>query len=250
MSSPELACADSATVRFGNFTAVNSVTLSVHSGEVVGLLGANGAGKTTLLLALLGLLQASSGRGLLFDALPSAKARKRVGYVPQTLGLYGDMTVEENWMFTSRAFGMRHLPVSPSIRDLADQLVGALPLGAQRRVAFAVAFSHQPELLVLDEPTSGVAPLSAAKLWEDIRASAEGGTGVLVTTHNDWRRAFQLLDGHGLIVQVQGDVLRVPAPVQLVESLLAPEGLRASTAVVPANLEEAFADIVSGETAP
>ena len=155
--------------------------------------------------------------------------------------------------------------------------------------AFAVAFSHQPELLVLDEPTSGVAPLSAAKLWEDIRASAEGGTGVLVTTHNmaeaeqcdhlivmangrvaargsmedviglrtvveircnDWRRAFQLLDGHGLIVQVQGDVLRVPAPVQLVESLLAPEGLRASTAVVPANLEEAFADIVSGETAP
>jgi len=286
--SSELASADSVTVRFGEFTAVDSVTVSVRSGEVVGLLGANGAGKTTLLLTLLGLQQASRGRVLLFNALPSAKTRRRVGYVPQTLGLYTDLTVEENWIFTSRAFGIRNLPIAPSIADLANQLVGALPLGAQRRVAFAVAFSHQPDLLVLDEPTSGVAPLSAAKLWEDIRASAEGGSGVLVTTHNmaeaeqcdqlvvmanglvaargsmedvigsrtvaevrcnDWRRAFQLLDGHGLIVQVQGDVLRVPASVEMVESLLADERLRASTNVVAANLEEAFADIVAGDRA-
>lgn len=283
-----LASAEAVTVRFGEFTAVSSVSMSVRSGEVVGLLGANGAGKTTLLLTLLGLQQASSGRVLLFDALPSPKARRSVGYVPQTLGLYRDMTVQENWTFTTRAFGLGHLPLAASIADLGDQLVGALPLGAQRRVAFAVAFSHQPDLLILDEPTSGVAPLSAARLWEDIRASAEGGAGVLVTTHNmaeaeqcdelivlvngrvaargsmddvigsctvvevhcnDWPTAFQLLDAHGFITQVQGDVLRVLAPLQSVESLLALAHLDARTAVVPSNLEEAFAAIVAGDAA-
>ena len=135
-----------------------------------------------------------------------------------------------------------------SIADSRDELVGSLSLGLQRRVAFAVAFSHRPELLVLDEPTSGVGPLSRARLWQDIRESAEHGTGVLVTTHNmeeaeqcdrlvvmvdgrvaaegtaagvigsrtvvqvacdDWRRAFAALDAEGLMVQVQGDVLRV-----------------------------------------
>ena len=283
----DLAHAHSVTVRFGDFTAVDSASLSVRSGEVVGLLGANGAGKTTLLLTLLGLVQPAAGSVQLFDSLPSPRTRRRVGYVPQTLGLYDDMTVKENWTFTCRAFGIRHLPLAPGIADLSDQLVGALPLGAQRRVAFAVAFSHQPDLLVLDEPTSGVAPLSGARLWQDIRASAEGGAGVLVTTHNmaeaeqcdllvvmvngrvaaqgsvedvigslsvvevrcdDWRKAFQLLDAEGLVVQARGDILRVPAPLHLVEALLDRAHVGAKATVVPANLEEAFVDIVSGDT--
>src|ERR1035441_9360872 len=94
------------------------------------------------------------------------------------------MTVQENWTFTSAAFGSARPPMPESISGSKDELVGNLPLGLQRRVAFAVAFSHRPELLVLDEPTSGVGPLSRTRLWQDIRESAENGTGVLVTTHN------------------------------------------------------------------
>src|ERR1019366_4849008 len=144
----------------------------------------NCAGKTTLIRLVLGLLRPTRGEVLLFGAPPSMGTRRRVGYVPQTLGLYDDMTVLENWTFTAAAFGTERGPLPPGIGEVQDELVGPLPLGVQRRVAFAVAFSHRPELLVLDEPTSGVGPLSRARLWQDIRDSAEHGTGVLVTTHN------------------------------------------------------------------
>ena len=247
------------TKRFGTFRAVDAVDLAVASGEVVGLLGSNGAGKTTLIRLVLGLLRPSGGDVRLFGALPSMSTRRRVGYVPQTLGLYDDMTVLENWSFTSAAFGSERPVLPESIRDSKDELVGNLPLGLQRRVAFAVAFSHEPELLVLDEPTSGVGPLSRARLWQDIRESTEHGTGVLVTTHNmeeaeqcdrlvvmvdgrvaaggtvadvigsrtvvqvtcdDWRKAFAVLDEEGLIVQVESGALRVPgSPGQLGEIL-------------------------------
>ncbi|MGO9198411.1 MAG: ABC transporter ATP-binding protein [Acidimicrobiales bacterium] len=263
---------------------MESVDLVVHSGEVVGLLGANGAGKTTLIRLLLGLLRPTSGEALLFEALPSVSTRRRVGYVPQTLGLYDDMTVQENWAFTAAAFGSKGTGLPASIVDSRDELVGLLPLGVQRRVAFAVAFSHEPELLVLDEPTSGVGPLSRARVWQDVRDSAERGTGVLVTTHNmeeaeqcdrlvvmvdgrvvvdgtvadviagrrvvevrcsDWSRAFQVLDAAGLVVQVHGDVLRVPGTRSSVEGLLARSDVRATVAMVPANLEEAFVVVAS-----
>ncbi len=154
----------SVTKDFGTFTAVDSVDLAVQRGEVVGLLGANGAGKTTLIRLLLGLLRPSGGTARLFGELPSMSTRRRVGYVPQTLGLYDDMTVLENWAFTAAAFGSPSPVLPESIVDSKDELVGSLPLGLQRRVAFAVAFSHEPELLVLDEPTSGVGPLSGARL--------------------------------------------------------------------------------------
>jgi ABC-2 type transport system ATP-binding protein len=272
------------TIRFGSFTAVDSVSLTVAGGEVVGLLGANGAGKTTVIRLLLGLVRPSQGDVSLFGAPPSMATRRRIGYVPQTLGLYDDLTVQENWTFTASAFHSTRLALPPSIRDARNHLVGTLPLGLQRRVAFAVAFSHQPELLVLDEPTSGVGPLSRARLWQDIRESAEHGTGVLVTTHNmdeaeqcdrlivmaggriiaegtvadvigdrqvvqvtcdGWQKAFSVLDAEGLIVQVQGDVLRVPASPQRVEELLARHDLRGEVVTIPANLEETFVSIVS-----
>jgi ABC-2 type transport system ATP-binding protein/ribosome-dependent ATPase len=276
------------TMRFGSFTAVDSVNLKVGGGEVVGLLGANGAGKTTVIRLLLGLVLTSQGEVSLFGAPPSMRTRRRIGYVPQTLGLYDDLTVEENWTFTASAFDATRLALPPSIRDARDQLVGTLPLGLQRRVAFAVAFSHQPELLVLDEPTSGVGPLSRARLWQDIRGSAEHGTGVLVTTHNmeeaeqcdrlvvmaggrvvaegtvaevigdrhvvearcdSWQEAFSVLDAEGLIVQVQGDVLRVPASPEHVQRVLGRHHLRGAVVTVPANLEEAFVSIVSARAA-
>jgi ABC-2 type transport system ATP-binding protein/ribosome-dependent ATPase len=193
----------------------------------------------------------------------------------------------ENWEFTAAAFGVAEFKLPESFAGCGNELVGDLSLGLQRRVAFAVAFSHKPELLVLDEPTSGVGPLSSAQLWDDIRASAEGGTGVLVTTHDmmeaeqcdrlvvmtggrvvamgtlgqiigdrsvsqvdcdDWRRAFRALDGDGLIVQVQGAHLRVPGTPERVNEILRRHDVEGDVSAVPANLEEAFVDIVSNTT--
>ncbi|GLY81658.1 ABC transporter ATP-binding protein [Actinoallomurus iriomotensis] len=246
-----LAQAQEVSVRFGSFTAVRAVNMTVGPGEVVGLLGANGAGKTTLIRVLLGLLRPSAGRARLFGARPSLETRRSVGYVPQTLGLYSDLTVRENWSFAASAFGRAGTRVPADLRPWEDDLVGGLSLGVARRVAFAVALSHEPKLFVLDEPTSGVGPLGAARLWQEIRQAAEQGAGVLVTTHNmeeaeqcdrlyvmvagrveaegavaevigdrtvlevrcaDWMRAYQALDDHGFAVQAHGSVLRVPVP--------------------------------------
>ena len=168
--------------RFGSFTAVADVELTVQPGRIVGLLGANGAGKTTLLRMLLGLLRPSEGTTTLLGRPPDRAGRARVGYVPQSLGLYDDLTVAQNWRFHAGAFGL-DAPPPDTVANETDRLVGDLSLGQQRRLAFAVARSHSPELLVLDEPTSGVGPLGRARLWDDIHDAAEGGMGVLVTTH-------------------------------------------------------------------
>jgi len=275
-----------ATKRFGAFTAVSAVGVSVGSGEVVGLLGGNGAGKTTLIRLLLGLLRPTSGTIRLLGAPPSLSGRRRVGYVPQTLGLYAGLTVAENWAFTTAAYG-KPASLPDHISEWRRDLVGDLPLGAQRQVAFATALSHQPELLILDEPTSGVGPLGSARLWEEIRAAADHGAGVLVTTHNmeeaeqcdrlvvmaggtvmargtagdiiadrkvaevrcgDLKRAFALLDSSGLPTAVHGPALRVGATADAVIGLLSGAGIEATAEAVPANLEEAFVAIV-GNTA-
>jgi ABC-2 type transport system ATP-binding protein len=185
-----LLSASAACRRFGAFTAVDGVDLEVGSGEVVGLLGANGAGKTTLIRLLLGLLRPSGGEVLLFGEPPSRHTRGRIGYVPQGLGLYEDLTVEENLAFVAGAFGVpvpRRL--DPDLEAARGELVAGLSLGLRRRLAFAAALQHSPELLVLDEPTSGVDALGRARLWDAIRSAAEGagsqpGVGVLVTTHS------------------------------------------------------------------
>lgn len=271
-----------ATMRFGQFAAVSKVDLTVGHGEILGLLGANGAGKTTLIRMLVGLLRPSGGSIRLFGAAPSLQARRRVGYVPQTLGLYGGLTVAENWSFTAAAFRNTGVPLPEGISGWHKQLAGELPLGAQRQVAFAIALAHRPEFLVLDEPTSGVGPLGSARLWEGIRAAADQGAGVLVTTHNleeaeqcdrlvimtdgavvakgtsdditaglkvcevsanDWARAFALLDAARLPVESHGTTLRVGATPEAVRDALAPSSISFTIDEVPANLEEAFVAI-------
>ena len=181
-----LLSARGASRRFGAFTAVDGVDLEVGGGEVVGLLGANGAGKTTVIRMLLGLLRPSGGEVLLFGEPPSRRTRARIGYVPQGLGLYDDLTVDENLAFAARAF--RVAPpqrLDPELEAARGELVAEVSLGLRRRLAFAAALGHHPELLVLDEPTSGVDALGRARLWDAIRSQAEeGGAGVLVTTHS------------------------------------------------------------------
>ncbi len=167
---------------FGHFTAVDSVTLAIQKSEIVGLLGANGAGKTTLIRMLLGLLNPSSGHVRVFGKRPSREQRRRMGYVPQDLGLYTDLSVAENLQFRAEVFGSQP-PDTGSDGDVGTPLFGALNLGAQRRAAFAAATQHHPELLVLDEPTSGVSPLTRSKLWDLIHQQADSGTAVLVSTH-------------------------------------------------------------------
>jgi ABC-2 type transport system ATP-binding protein len=279
-----LAEASKATKAFGAFTGVSAVDLTVGRSEVVGLLGANGAGKTTLIRLLLGLLRPSHGAVRLFGSPPSRTTRRHVGYVPQTLGLYAGLTVAENWAFTAAAFHTAATPVPEVISSRKNELVAGLPLGAQRQVAFAIALSHQPELLILDEPTSGVGPLGRARLWEEIRQAASQGAGVLVTTHNmeeagqcdrlvvmadgrvvasgtaagitgdrqaaevrcDHRdRAFALLDAASFPVQAHGEALRVGGAASAVAELLSRSGIDAAVKIVPANLEEAFVDIVT-----
>jgi ABC-type multidrug transport system ATPase subunit len=277
---PPLASAQGATKRFGDLLAVDGVDLTVAPGEVVGLIGANGAGKTTLIRMLLGLLLPTAGRIRLFGEPPSRRTRARLGYVPQSLGLYEDLTVAENLAFSAAAFGSAAADLEGELAEQRDALVRDLPLGLRRRVAFAIALSHHPDLLVLDEPTSGVDPLQRARLWETIRATATDGAGVLVTTHHlseaeqcdrlvvlasgrvvaagtldevvgdatavevrtpTWEAAFGTLDLAGLPVGLVGRSLRVPgADPASVGRLLTEAGVQAEVATVPASFEETF----------
>lgn len=171
--------------RFGEVLAVDDLTFEVDRGEIVGLLGANGAGKTTTMRMVLGLLAPTSGRVLVEGEPVGEIDRRRLGYVPQGLGLYRELTVAENLRFSAEAFGTT-LPDlrAEGLSEYADRKVGELPRGVTRRVAFAAARLHDPGVLILDEPTSGVGPLGRARLWESIHLVAEAGTAVLVSTHH------------------------------------------------------------------
>ena len=181
------------TKRFGRRTVVDNVSIQVQRGEICGFLGPNGSGKTTTIRMLCGLLEPDAGEGrcLGHDLLRESRQIKlHVGYMTQRFGLYGDLTIEENLDFVARAYGMaaRRQVVDQALERLGltarrAQLAGALSGGWKQRLALAACMLHEPDLLLLDEPTAGVDPKARRDFWHQIHALAADGLTVLVSTH-------------------------------------------------------------------
>lgn len=183
------------TKRFGDFTAVQDNTFQIRRGEIFGLLGPNGAGKSTTFKMMCGLLQPTSGLALItgLDLKKAAsKARGRVGYMAQKFSLYDHLSVGQNLDFFSGAYGLygrerkeqvRLMTEIFDLRAYLDMSAGKLPLGFKQRLALACAVMHQPDVLFLDEPTSGVDPVTRREFWQHINYLATKGVTAMVTTH-------------------------------------------------------------------
>ena len=183
------------TKRFGNFVAADHVTFSVQRGEIFGLLGPNGAGKSTTFKMLCGLLRPSEGRATVagFDLQEAAsQARNRLGYMAQKFSLYGDLSLQQNLNFFSGIYGLsgkrqreavNQMEQIFGLEDYLNTSAGQLPLGFKQRLAMACSLMHEPDVLFLDEPTSGVDPITRRGFWNHINALVEKGRTVMVTTH-------------------------------------------------------------------
>ncbi len=183
------------TKRFGDFTAVHGVSFRVTPGEIFGFLGPNGAGKTTTIRMLSGLLQPTSGEACVAGldvGTQTELVKQRIGYMSQLFSLYGDLTVDENIAFFAGLYGVEGERLQArrawvlrmaGLEDHRKQLTGELSLGWKQRLALGCAVLHEPPILFLDEPTSGVDPISRRNFWELIYSLADAGTTVLVSTH-------------------------------------------------------------------
>src|SRR6516225_10327533 len=183
------------TKRFGTFAATDRVTFSVRRGEIFGLLGPNGAGKSTTFKMLCGLLKPSEGQASVvgFDLQRAgSKARNRIGYMAQKFSLYGDLTVRHNLEFFSGIYGLERSRQREAVENMigifalqpyVDTPAGQLPLGFKQRLAMACSLMHEPDVLFLDEPTSGVDPITRREFWTHINALVEKGRTIMVTTH-------------------------------------------------------------------
>lgn len=226
--------ARSLTRRFGRFVAVDHIDLDVARGEVFGLLGANGAGKTTAIRMLCGLLPPTAGDIHVADidmVRRPRRARARIGYVTQRFALYSDLSVAENLDLQAGLYGltgrrkrerMDWALERMELAGSAGELARELPLGYQRRLSFAAALLHQPEVLFLDEPTSGVDPAARQSFWELIYDLADTGIGILATTHYMDEAAFcdRLALMHAGRLAEQGtpdDLLRRPFATPILE---------------------------------
>jgi ABC-2 type transport system ATP-binding protein len=195
MSNENVIVTEGLTKRFGDFTAVNSISFEVRKGEIFGFLGANGAGKTTAMRMLCGLSLPSSGKATVagFDVnRENEKIKRNIGYMSQKFSLYEDLTIKENIRFYAGIYGMTDKFIKDKTASIlkqlhlekeAGKLVKSLPLGWKQKLAFSVAIFHQPQIVFLDEPTGGVDPVTRREFWNMIYHAAEDGITVFVTTH-------------------------------------------------------------------
>ncbi|WP_103104101.1 ABC transporter ATP-binding protein [Brevibacillus reuszeri] len=233
------------TKRFGDRVAVNNLTLTVPKGSIYGFLGPNGSGKSTTIRMLCGLLTPTTGKGTVlgFDVMTqSEEIKQRIGYMSQKFSLYEDLTVEENLDFYAGVYQLSAAERKQRKKELIEmaglmgrekQLAGSLSGGWKQRLALSCALLHRPELLILDEPTAGVDPVSRRIFWEVIHQLADEGITVLVTTH--YMDEAQTCDWICFIFF--GDLLAEGTPQELIDQ-------RGG-----GNLEDVFIDLVKREEA-
>lgn len=183
------------TKAFGDFKAVNAISFEVKKGEIFGFLGANGAGKTTAIKMLIGISRPTSGEAQVvgYDVFTHPESiKKNIGYMSQRFALYDDLTVNENITFFGGIYGLSRLKIREKrkqlieelgLEDIANKLVGSLPLGWKQKLSFSVSLFHDPKIVFLDEPTGGVDPITRRQFWEMIYKAADRGTTIFVTTH-------------------------------------------------------------------
>ena len=214
------------TMRFGDFVAVDSVSFRIRRGEIFGFLGSNGCGKSTTMKMLTGLLEASEGQAWLFGHEVDPKdidTRRRVGYMSQAFSLYGELTVSQNLILHAQLFNVPEDGIPGRVdgmverfglREVLDSLPESLPLGMRQRLSLAVAMVHEPELLILDEPTSGVDPVARDAFWRLlVELSRRDKVTIFISTHfmNEAGRCDRMSMMHA------GKVLDSDAPAKLVE---------------------------------
>jgi ABC-2 type transport system ATP-binding protein len=195
LNSEKIISVKNLTKSFGDFTAVKSISFEVQKGEIFGFLGANGAGKTTAMKMLIGISKPTSGEASVagFDVKTNAEmVKKSIGYMSQKFSMYDDLTVKENITFFGGIYGLSKVKIKEKTTELIDELglhevanklVGSLPLGWKQKLSFSVALLHEPKIVFLDEPTGGVDPITRRQFWEMIYAEAHKGTTIFVTTH-------------------------------------------------------------------
>lgn len=209
--------------KFGSFTAVDNTSFTVHKGEIFGLLGPNGAGKTTTFKMLCGLLPETSGyisvAGVDFHTARTA-ARAQIGYVSQKFSLYSNMSVLANLIFYGTIYGLPHARLKRRIMEVSrqfyltdrmDQKAGSLPGGYKQRLSMACALLHQPKILFLDEPTSGIDPLARRNFWRQITTLAAQGTTIIITTH--FMEEAEYCDR--FMIQDNGHLLAIGSPAEI-----------------------------------
>ncbi|HTJ21367.1 MAG TPA: ABC transporter ATP-binding protein [Gemmatimonadaceae bacterium] len=218
--------ANGLTRRFGSFVAVDQITFEVRAGEVFGFLGANGAGKTTAIRMLTGLLLPSGGQATVagYDVYRESEAIKRaIGYMSQRFSLYDDLSAVENIRLYGGIYDIERGELRRRMQPMLDRLgltrvqndrVGSLPLGWKQKLALSVALLHQPRIVFLDEPTSGVDPITRRQFWELIYEASHAGTTVLVTTH--YMDEAEYCDR--ISIMVAGRIAAIGTPAELKQS--------------------------------
>jgi ABC-2 type transport system ATP-binding protein len=213
------------TRRFGDFVAVDHINFEVQAGEVVGYLGPNGSGKTTTIRMLLGLLKPSDGKATVlgYDVFKqSEEIRARVGYMSQKFAIYDDLTTLENLTFYGGVYGIndkariQHTLELVGLKGHESTLTRDMSTGWRQRLSLGIALVHEPKLLFLDEPTSGVDPTARRAFWDLIYELAEGGVTILVTTHSMDEAEYCERVG----VMRDGKLLAMDTPTRLKESII------------------------------